>query len=127
MYDDKTITRFWAQVDRSGGAGVCWLWLGAPIKRGGYGQFSVKVAASQGNANAYGWKMMRAHRVAWELSNGRLLARTEHVLHRCDVPLCMNPGHHFLGDQKANMADMRGKGRGALPPLRRGNEWLPRI
>lgn len=41
------------------------------------------------------------------------------VLHKCDVPACVNPGHLFTGTQKKNIADMYGKGRG---PERRGEK-----
>ena len=38
------------------------------------------------------------------------------ICHQCDNPLCVRPDHLFLGDDRANLADMRSKGRGALPP-----------
>lgn len=35
------------------------------------------------------------------------------VLHRCDNPKCIRPGHLFLGTQADNVADMVAKGRQA--------------
>lgn len=39
------------------------------------------------------------------------------VLHRCDVPPCVNPDHLSLGTQADNVADMVAKGRVAHPAL----------
>jgi len=36
------------------------------------------------------------------------------VLHKCDVPLCVNPDHLFVGTQKNNIDDMHQKNRAAL-------------
>jgi hypothetical protein len=38
-----------------------------------------------------------------------------HVLHRCDVPACVNPDHLFLGTHDDNMADKAAKGRVVVP------------
>lgn len=80
----------------------CWLWTGPSLKtRGGYGVLTHRPTNTI---------MRRAHRLSWELHNGKI-TQDEHVLHKCDNPLCVNPDHLFLGDQKTNMEDMSSKGR----------------
>lgn len=79
----------------------CWLWDGTADKHG-YGYFS------------YGGRRVFAHRAAFA-SRFRVLDSHEHVCHRCDVPACVNPDHLFLGDQRANMADKKAKGRVRAP------------
>jgi len=55
-------------------------------------------------------KMVKVHRVVHEFFNGPIPAGM-HVLHKCDVPLCCNPAHLFLGDNTANIADKVAKDR----------------
>ncbi len=55
-----------------------------------------------------------AHRVSWEMFCGEIPAGQK-VLHRCDVSLCVNPDHLFLGTQKENVHDCEKKGRGRHP------------
>jgi HNH endonuclease len=55
--------------------------------------------------------MVRAHRFAWSIANGKPVPDGLFVLHRCDVPLCVNPDHLFLGTQLDNMRDCARKGR----------------
>lgn len=96
--------RFWAKVDKSG---ECWLWRGA-VSSSGYGTF-------RGN----GKHSTRAHRMAWTLVRGAIpVGNGFHgtcVCHRCDVRLCVNPAHLFLGSNAQNMADRDAKGRQRSP------------
>lgn len=78
----------------------CWLWTGA-ILASGYGQLRV------------GEKGQRAHRVSYELHIGPISGGM-HVLHRCDVPSCVNPSHLWLGVPADNSADRNKKGRQAV-------------
>jgi hypothetical protein len=80
----------------------CHIWTGHVTRRG-YGllidgQRSTKVVKRP------------AHRVSWELHNGPIPDGMS-VLHKCDVPACVNPEHLFLGTQADNMRDMDAKGR----------------
>lgn len=90
--------RFWAKVDRRG-PDDCWEWS-AYTNRGGYGTFHVSERVGQ----------MLAHRYSYELHFG-LIKTGMKVLHECDTPACVNPGHLILGTQKDNVRDMIEKGR----------------
>lgn len=89
--------RFWSKVDKSDSENACWNWI-AFCAPNGYGQFGVN------------GKVLYAHRVVWEISNGNI-PNNMCVLHRCDNPPCCNPAHLFLGTQVDNILDMRAKKR----------------
>jgi hypothetical protein len=84
--------RFWEKVDRTGD---CWLWTGSGDR---YGHVRLN------------GKIVQAHRVAWELTNGPIPEGLQ-CLHTCDRPLCVNPEHLWLGTRSDNMLDMVAKGR----------------
>ena len=75
----------------------CILWL-AGLTEAGYGRVR------------WDSRAQLAHRLSWIDENG-LIAGGLHVLHKCDVPACINPAHLFLGTQADNNADMRRKKR----------------
>lgn len=90
------MSRIWDRLERIDGQ--CWIWPGARLNSG-YGCINVK------------GRTITTHRVAWELSNGQPVPDGLQVLHRCDVKLCCNPAHLFLGTQSENLHDMVAKGR----------------
>ena len=51
-----------------------------------------------------------AARVSWKLYRGKIPFGLD-VLHRCDMPMCVNPDHLFVGTAKDNIEDMIRKGR----------------
>lgn len=54
---------------------------------------------------------VRAHVFAWEMANRRNVPEGYVVMHRCDVPRCVNPDHLTLGTQGDNVRDSVCKGR----------------
>ena len=102
-YVDKRIEGFfWARVAKTDD---CWLWIGN-VDKDGYGILT---------ANIYPLKSytFKAHRLAWFITNADPYGYC--VLHRCDNPSCVNPGHLFLGTFKDNTQDMLVKGRYRVP------------
>ena len=62
-----------------------------------------------GNIKRQG-KQWKAHRWVWTQTFGEIPAGML-VLHKCDVPGCVNPEHLFLGTQLDNARDAMEKGR----------------
>lgn len=69
----------------------CLLWTGA-TNNAGYGHLKRR------------GKLITVHRYSYEINVGPI-AKGMHVLHRCDVRLCVEPSHLYLGVNASNVAD----------------------
>lgn len=77
----NTIEKFWRRVDKSG--------------RGYFHYYN---------------RVVQVHRFSYELHHGPIPDGL-FVCHKCDVPLCVNPYHLFLGTAQDNSNDCVNKGR----------------
>lgn len=87
----------------------CWLWTGPyhhqrkwPQNR--YGYISIW-RPDRGRSISYG-----THRAMLMALHGPL-TKQQCACHRCDVPLCINPEHLFIGTMGDNIRDSRSKNR----------------
>lgn len=83
------LKRFWSKVNKTE---KCWLWT-ACVHGNGYGGFTILR------------KETPPHRFSWIIHRGDI-PRGYWVLHKCDVRLCVNPDHLFIGDVRDNTQDM---------------------
>lgn len=99
MYSDDTVKRFWKKV-AIGGPDDCWEWTGSKYpKPKNYGRMNV------------GGKILKPHRMAWEIVNQQNIPAGQCVCHSCDNPPCVNPAHLWLGSYAKNNQDRHEKGR----------------
>lgn len=96
--------RFWSKV-RTSDPSDCWLWLGST--NGQYGVFPEMRPSGK-------WGNSLAHRVSWRVTRGTI-PNGLYVCHKCDIRLCVNPAHLWLGTHRENQADMGRKGRTYSP------------
>jgi len=86
---------FWSRVNKNAPNG-CWEWTGYRQKFG-HGSLA---RVTPGQKPRY----ILAHRYAWELLVGPIPSGAC-LLHHCDNPPCVNPGHCYVGDRIDNAAD----------------------
>lgn len=82
-------------VDSNG----CWIW-GLSKNRFGYGR------------SCYRGKEISAHRLSYIVYNGEI-PEGMIIRHKCDNPLCVNPGHLLTGSHSDNALDAINRGRNA--------------
>jgi hypothetical protein len=69
----------------------CWIWVKKTMPFG-YGVIGFR------------YQRKLAHRASWEAFRGPI-PRGMHVLHRCNIPQCVNPDHLYLGTSIENCRD----------------------
>lgn len=84
----------------------CWLWEGESCGSG-YPFIRHPTFGTLKNGSK---RRIRGHRASYAAFNGPV-PRGMLVCHKCDVRLCINPAHLFLGTDEDNNRDMRSKGR----------------
>ncbi len=84
----------------------CWLFMG-DRNNWGYGRIG---EGGRGPKQ----RLILAHRASYEVHMGPIPDGIK-VLHRCDVPACINPNHLFLGTLSDNVQDALRKGRHVAP------------
>lgn len=85
----------------------CWIWMRSLNQRG-YGQMSFEGYPTS------------AHRVSYQVFRGEI-PEGKHVLHTCDVRVCVNPDHLYLGTDVENCRDRMVRGRHKKPPVTKLN------
>ena len=77
----------------------CLIWIGA-VGKSGYGTIGHK------------GRTKKVHRLAYQEYKG-VIPQGMHVLHKCDIPCCVNADHLFLGTNNDNIKDRNTKNRSA--------------
>lgn len=94
-YPQKVVDRFYSNLYKTD---TCWIWKGSKFVDG-YGRMKI------------GRKItLRAHRLSWEIHHGKI-PKDKMICHKCDVKLCVNPEHIYVGDIHTNARDRVERGR----------------
>lgn len=104
--------RFWANVNKDGPTQehmktCCWLWTG-PKQHISVRNVEHRTYGLIHKGGKYGSQML-VHRYSYELHKGK--PGKKQVQHRCNVALCVRPGHLKLGTPQDNSDDAKSHGR----------------
>lgn len=99
---DRVMPRLIGKVDTWGES--CWEFQGVRTKKG-YGRLH------------YGGREVFAHRLSYQLLIDDI-PDGKFVLHKCDNPPCINPGHLWIGTTSDNLQDAGNKNRLAHQRIR---------
>ena len=105
IFSQKWQRWFWLHVERTPNS--CWLWCGDIAEPGGHG-----VVIDPRSGDQFG-----AHKMAWLLVNGPVVpldgenAPRRIICHKCDLPICVNPAHLYIGTYQTNARDREVRGR----------------
>lgn len=99
--------KFWDRVYKTDS---CWLWTGGNGSHG-YGDLGKKSHPER-----------LTHRLSWYLAHGEIPDGML-ICHTCDVRLCVNPAHLYLGTPQTNQDDCKQRYRQNNPAkVRRGSQ-----
>ncbi len=90
VYTSIQVERFWNNV-AVGNRADCWPWKLSQTSNG-YGQLSLRLDGVD--------RVLKAHKVAWEIRNDQRLKPNVRTSHSCDNKLCCNPGHVVIYQTK---------------------------
>jgi hypothetical protein len=103
-YTEKEGRRIWSKIKKTPS---CWIWTGASAK--GIGGYGIKWFRDRN------WP---AHRLMYHLLKDSI-PNGLYCCHICDVKLCVNPDHIFLGTAQENSQDANRKKALKKKPTRR--------
>lgn len=102
-YSIKQIERFWRKV-QLGQYDECWPWTRSKHSSG-YGQVGLTVDGVS--------RILKAHKVAWEIANNLSLPEGARASHSCKNRLCCNPRHVIVSSNGSkNITQTKGHARG---------------
>ena len=94
--DNEAIEYLEARITRIPESG-CWIW-------------NMRSSVRDYGVAHYKGKSPLAHRLSWTAYFGAIPAGLM-VLHKCDIPSCINPDHLYIGTQVENHTDMLARDR----------------